>query len=180
MTQKPQLIDSTIVAHSRLFDIEDLHLRFSNGVERHFERIKGRSLGSVMIVPMLNDHTVLLIREYSAGVEDYVLGFPKGSVQKAEDLLATAERELKEEVGYGARDLSVVARFSASPAYLHSMMHIVLAKNLYPQREVGDEPESMEVIPWDLNRVDELLIHPEFHEARSVAALYVIERQRHA
>lgn len=179
MTKKPELLNSTILAQSHLFDIESLHLRFSNGQERHFERIRGHTYGSVMIVPMLNEKTVLLVREYSAGVDDYVLGFPKGTVKAGENLLVTANRELKEEVGYGANDMSIIARYSASPGYICSMIHVVLAKDLYRQVETGDEPEPMEVIPWKINNVDELLVNPEFHEARSVAALFLVERSQH-
>lgn len=179
MLKKPEILNSTVIAQSRCFDIEGVHLRFSNGQERHFERIKGRSYGSVMIVPMLDDETILLIREYGAGVDEYVLAFPKGAVEVEEDLLVTADRELKEEVGYGARHLSVLARYSASPGYMESMMHVVLAKDLYEAAESGDEPEPLEVVPWKLNRMDELLANPEFHEARSVAALFLVQRRQH-
>ncbi len=178
MNQKPEIIKKTLLAQSRLFDIERLHLKFSNGEERHFKRICGRAAGSVMIVPMLDQDTVLLIREYSAGLHDYILGFPKGAVEIGEDYLNTALRELKEEAGYGAADLEIVARLSASPGYLHSVMHIVVAKGLYEERIEGDEPEPIEVIPWKLKNIDDLLANPEFHEARSVAALLLIERLR--
>ncbi|OGO93101.1 MAG: ADP compounds hydrolase NudE [Coxiella sp. RIFCSPHIGHO2_12_FULL_44_14] len=178
MVKKPQLLQATVVAQSRLFEIECLHLRFDNGQERHFERIGGQENGSVMIVPLLDQETVLLVREYAAGVGDYVLGFPKGAVEKEEDWLKTAARELQEEVGYGARRLSLLTRLSASPAYLCSMMRVVLAEELYPQKAEGDEPEPMEVIPWKLRDIDALLHHSEFHEARSVAALCLLERQR--
>ncbi len=181
MPKKPQLLGSSIEAKSRLFEVEGLHLKFSNGVERHFERIKGIfGRGSVMIVPMLDDQTVLLIREYAAGLDDYVLGFPKGAVESGEDLLKTANRELMEEVGYGAKDLTRLTRMSASPGYLASMMDIILARDLYPSPIEGDEPEPIEVIPWSLNQIDQLLAHPEFREARSIAALLWIERKFHA
>lgn len=179
MNKKPLVLNETVVAQSRLFDIKEFHLRFSNGQERCFERISGRGYGSVMIVPLLNEETVLLVREYGAGVDDYVLGFPKGAMENKEDILVTAERELKEEVGYGARDMSIIACYSASPGYLHSMMHVIVARDLYKAIAYGDEPEPLEIIPWKLSNLDELLIHPEFHEARSVAALFLVERQWH-
>ena len=180
MNKKPLILNETVVAQSRLFDIREFHLRFSNGQERRFERISGRGYGSsVMIVPFLNEETVLLVREYGVGIGDYVLGFPKGAMKKKEDILITAERELKEEVGYGARDMSIIACYSASPGYLHSMMHIIVARELYKGIAYGDEPEPLEVIPWKLSNLDELLAHPEFHEARSVAALFLVERKRH-
>ncbi len=178
MKSKPTILNKVVLAQSRLFDIEGVHLRFSNGEERHFERICGRGRGSVLIVPVLDENTVLLVREYSAGVDEYVLAFPKGAVEKDEDLMVTAARELKEEVGYGARRMARIAEFSASPGYLHSKMHVIVATDLYPETAEGDEPESMEVIPWKLNDIDALLANPEFHEARSVAALFLIERQQ--
>src|SRR3990167_4311460 len=123
MHKKPKILHTSLLAQSRLFDIENVHLRFSNGEERHFERICGHGHGSVMIVPMLNKETILLVREYGVGVDDYVLGFPKGAIEKDEDPLSTAAREIKEEVGYGANHFSLIATLSASPGYLHSMMH---------------------------------------------------------
>lgn len=179
MNKKPLILNETIVAKSRLFDIKEFHLRFSNGQERRFEQISGRGHGSVMIVPILNKETILLVREYGAGVGDYVLGFPKGAIENKEDILITAERELKEEVGYGAHNMSIIACYSASPGYLHSMMHVIIAQDLYKETAYGDEPEPLEIIPWKLSNLDKLLAHPEFHEARSVAALFLIERQRY-
>lgn len=177
MHKKPEILKTTVVAKSRLFDIEEQHLRFSNGEERHFERIRGHAPGSIMVVPFLDKDTILLVREYGTGVDGYVLGFPKGAVEKNEDPLVTAAREIKEEVGYGARKFSEIAQLSASPGYLYSMMHIIVATDLYPEKVEGDEPEPLQVVPWHLSRIDELLAHPEFHEARSVAALFLIERK---
>jgi len=176
MPKKPEILESKMVAKSRLFKIEAMHLRFSNGEERHFERIHGWPYGSVMIVPMLDKQTLLLIREYAAGVGEYVLGFPKGAIDPTEDLYATTNRELKEEVGYGANEIIPIAKFSASPGYYTSVMQIVIARGLYEEKLEGDEPEPLEVVPWSLDNMDALLEHPEFYEARSVAALLLVAK----
>lgn len=176
MNKKPKLLSKRILAQSSLFTIESLDLRFANGRESCYERIHGNNTGAVMIVPLIDDKTVLLIREYAAGVDDYVLGFPKGAIADGEECFATANRELMEEVGYGARRLSTLATVSASPGYMSSMMTIVLAEELYPQRLIGDEPEPIEVVAWHIDKFDELLAHPQFHEARSQAALLFLER----
>ena len=179
-SSKPEILQQTVTAESRLFKLERLQLRFGNGEERQFERICGKAAGgAVMIVPLLNADTVLLIREYGAGIGDYVLGFPKGAVAAGEDLLQTANRELLEETGYGAGRLTVLCQFSASPSYFNSMMHLVLAEDLYTvaERPPGDEPELLTAIPWRLDQIDQLLQQPEFHEARSIAALLLLERR---
>lgn len=177
MPDLPKILGTKQVCQSRLFRIESVHLRFSNAEEHHFERILGWAHGSVMVVPMLDDETVLLIREYAVGVEGYVLGFVKGAVHVNEDILETANRELQEEAGYAAKSLEQVMEFSASPGYLTASMRLVVARDLYESKLEGDEPEEIEVIPWSLERVDELLSHPEFIEARSIAALLWAERK---
>jgi ADP-ribose diphosphatase len=50
----------------------------------------------------------------------------------------------------------------------------VLASELYPNRIDGDEPEPIEVVPWKIASMDELLKLQDFTEARSIAALYMV------
>lgn len=96
---KPQILDRRTMAKSRLFTIESLDLRFSNGEERCFERLRSSGFGAVMIIPLVDAETLLLIREYGAGVDDYTLGFPKGLIDEGETPRMAANRELQEEVG---------------------------------------------------------------------------------
>lgn len=174
----PEILGKKLLCESRLFRIESVHLRFSNGEEREFERIQGWAEGSVMILPVLDHDTVLLIREYSTGVDGYTLGFPKGAIHEGEDILVTANRELQEEAGYAANEMQQVMEFCASPGYLTATMRLILAQDLYLSKLEGDEPEPLEVVPWSMNRVDALLAHPEFIEARSITALLWWERER--
>lgn len=174
MPEKPTILERKTVAKSRLFCIEALDLRFSNGAERQFERLTRGTLGSaVLIVPLLDEQTVLLVREYSAGVDRYELGLPKGKTEPEEPMLEAAERELKEEVGYGARDLFKLARFSVAPGYLEHETEIILARNLYADKLPGDEPEDLEVVPWRLDEINALIATGECTEARSIAALFM-------
>ena len=59
---------------------------------------------------MLDDDTVLLMREYAAGVHRYELGLLKGRMDAGETPEQAANRELKEETGYGARSAHPLAR----------------------------------------------------------------------
>ncbi|MBT3308897.1 MAG: ADP compounds hydrolase NudE [Gammaproteobacteria bacterium] len=175
----PQVLKTEVCAQSRLFTVESIDLRFSNGVEAQWERLKGSSRGAVLIVPMLDEDTVLLIREYAAGVERYELALPKGKIDPGESTLDAANREMMEEVGYGAKRLTHLDSVTIAPGYLSHTTHIVLGEELYEQRLEGDEPEEVEVIPWKLSELSSLLAHPEMTEARSIAALFMVrERQQ--
>lgn len=173
MPKKPAILRRETVARSRLFRVEALGLRFSNGAEAEYERLTSSTSGAVLVVPMLDADTVLLIREYAAGTDRYELALPKGRVEPGEDPLLAADRELQEEVGYGARRLTPLRHVSIAPGYMQHLTQLILAEELYPQRREGDEPEPIEVVPWSLSRLDELVMLEDFSEARSIAALYL-------
>ena len=126
MPQPPKALSRKMVAQSRIFRVEAVDLEFSNGEQRRYERLLGGERGSVLVVPMLDDDQVLLIREYATGSHDYQLGLPKGRMEPGEDPLQAADRELREEVGYGARDLRVLRSLTIAPAYIQhlSLIHI--------------------------------------------------------
>ncbi len=174
MAKKPQILSVKTVAKTRLFQVEALELEFSNGVTVEYERLKTSPYGAVLAVPMLDDDTVLLIREYATGVDRYELALPKGRIEKGEDVIAAAEREMMEEVGYGARELTLLTTLTSAPGYSSQQTHIVLAEALYEQRLPGDEPEAIEVVPWRISQLGALLQRDDCSEARSIAALYLV------
>jgi ADP-ribose diphosphatase len=175
MSAKPKVLARRLVARSRLFRVEEIDLEFANGSRRTYERIPGGG-DSVMIVPLLDPRTLLLIREYGAGSDRYELGLPKGVVEPGEDPLDAANRECQEETGYAARDLRVIDRVSLVPGYIGHRSLIVLARDLYPSRLPGDEPEPIEVVPWHLDNLDALLAREDFDEARAIAAVFLAQR----
>jgi len=167
----PQILKRSLVASSRFFKIEALHLKFSNGQQREFERMQGYHKGAVLIVPFYDPQTLLLIREYAAGTHSYELGFPKGLIDAGETAEQAANRELKEEIGFGANRLQKLKKVTMAPSYFSSEMTLFMAFDLYPEKLEGDEPEPLEVVKWPLNKVDELLARDDFQEARGISAL---------
>lgn len=164
------------IARTRLFRVEELDLTFSNGEQRTYERLVAGANGAVMIVPVIDDDSFLLIREYSAGTENYQLTFPKGLMEIGETIEQAANRELQEEVGYRSECLSIMKNISLAPGYLTHKMNLVLAQDLHPSKLEGDEPEPLEVVKWLITDFEALLERPEFTEARSIAALFLAKQ----
>ncbi len=173
MSRRLPQIHNVVEEHIGPFRQQQLDLEFSNGERRRFQRLVSGGHGAVVVVPMLDEETVLLVREYAAGLHRYELGLVKGRIDEGETPIEAADRELKEEVGYGARDLRIISTLSLSPTYMSSMTHVVLARELYPERLQGDEPEELEVVPWKLSMLHDLLREPEVSEGRSIAALFI-------
>jgi ADP-ribose diphosphatase len=172
----PTIHNREIVAKSQFFRVERVDLEFSNGATRQFERMAGQGRGAVMIVPITADNQLLLIREYGAGTHSYQLGFPKGLIDPGESPLEAANRELQEEVGYAANELHDIHTVGMAPTFFNARMHIVIARDMYPQKLEGDEPEPLEVIKWPLAETEVLLAREDFIEARGIAALFLTQR----
>ncbi len=173
MRKKPIVVNIETIATTRVFNIEKMEIEFSNGERREYERLKPPDNGAVLVVPMLDDDTVLMIYEYSGGTDRYELTLTKGKIDKGETPIAAANRELIEEIGYGANKLDFIKTMTLAPGYQSNIIHIILAQDLYPASAEGDEPEPLEVVKHKLSELETLVYNQDLTEARSIAALYM-------
>ncbi len=174
MADLPKILARRSLDYGGRFKVEQVDLRFSNGVERTYERMPTRGHGAVVVAAMKDADTLLLIREYACGLHRYELGLVKGRIDRGETPEQAAVRELKEEAGFGARSITVLRAMTVAPTYMEHQAWLVLAEDLYPQRLPGDEPEELEVIPWRLNQLDQLILREDCSEGRSVAAMFIV------
>lgn len=172
--QKPTIDKQEVVAKSRLFAVEQLNLTFSNGVERVYERLITPPIPAVMVVALLDEEHFIMIQEYAAGFHEYQLTLPKGALDRGETVEEAANRELMEEAGYGARQLTEIKELSLAPGYMGHRLTVVMAEDLYEKRLPGDEPEPIEVIRCAWSELDTIIKDAHFTEGRAVAALYMV------
>ncbi len=173
MPNKPTILNIETIATTRVFNIEKMDIQFSNGERREYERLKPTGNGAVLVIPMLDDDTVLMIYEYSGGTDRYELALTKGKIDQGETIIEAANRELSEEIGYAAKKLSFVKTITLAPGYQSNITHIVLAQDLYEASAQGDEPEPLEVVAHKLSELETLVYNPDLTEARTIAALYM-------
>ncbi|MEW6764264.1 MAG: ADP compounds hydrolase NudE [Pseudomonadota bacterium] len=170
---KPSILATTSLVRTRLFEVEEVHLRFANGVETRYERLVGSPHGAVLTVALNAQGEVLMIREYAVGLHRYELGLPKGRIEAGEPPLEAGVRELREETGFGAGRAELLGELTNAPGYSTQRTHVVLARDLHHAPLQGDEPEPIEVVPWPLERLADLIHVPECSEARTLAALFM-------
>lgn len=176
MQKKPQVLSRSVIARSRLFTIEAMELRFSNGEEVVFERLKGAGSGIVMVAAIDADDQIILVREYAAGTDRYELGLVKGRIDPGETPAQSAQRELAEEVGFGAKKLTYLRATDSAPAYTDFVCHLFIATDLYPHQLQGDEVEPLVVERWPLAQLPALYQHPQVNDGRVLLTLMLLEK----
>ena len=175
MPKLPEIEATHVLAKTRLFTVEEVHLHFSNNERRVYERLaKGRNL-AVMIAAMPSKDEVIFVNEYAVGRHEYVLGLPKGLAESGEDSLSAANRELQEEVGLAAKTLRSLGVVYTSPGYLSSHIELVLATDLYPAKLVGDEPEPLDVVTLRLDDIGQKVADNSIRDGRTLAGLFMLQ-----
>src|SRR5687768_8524175 len=112
---KPESLSTESAYKGRIFDVRLDRIR-EGDVEYDREIVVHR--GSAVIVPVFDDQTVALVKQYRHPAGKYLLEVPAGSLEDGEDPRVAAERELEEEVGVSAGKMEKIAEFYVSPGFL--------------------------------------------------------------
>jgi len=169
----PKILKQKSIFKSKLFDIKQADIEF-NGTTMKYEIISGTGSGAVMVVPFI-ENDIIFIKEYAAAIDDYMITFPKGKIDKGETIEEAANRELQEEVGYKAKEIKLIKKLYLAPGYIDHMTYVMVAKELSVSSLSGDEPEELEVIRVHRDDVINFLDKNEIIDSRVHAALNIIE-----
>lgn len=131
---------------------------------------------SVCVVPVFQDRTVMLVRQFRKPAEEFLLEVPAGKMEPGELPETAAVRELQEEIGYTAARLDPMAVFYTEPALCTQRMHVFLARDLTPARLSADEDEFIGVRRVQLDEATRLIDDGCIRDAKSIAALLLAKR----
>ena len=118
-----------------------------------------RHPGAVVVLPVFDDGSILLERQFRYPLHDVFIEYPAGKIDPNEDPLECAKRELQEETGYTARDWQFVCTIHNAIAYSDEHLDIFLARGLTAGASKLDEGEFLETfkatVPDMLNWIRE-------------------------
>lgn len=109
--------------------------------------------GAAMMIPLLSNGNVVMVHQYRHAVKQVFLEFPAGKRDRGEESLLTAQRELKEETGYEAKDWKFLTTIHPVIGYSNEHIDLFLARDLVvvPQQlDAGEFLEVVEVAPGEL------------------------------
>src|SRR5580765_8615346 len=162
---KPKTLSSKNIYKGRIFDISIDAIR-EGEVEYKREIVVHK--GSAVIVPVFDDGTVALVRQYRHAAGKYLLEIPAGSLNKGEDPETGAIRELEEEIGVKAGKIEKLAEFYVSPGFLTEKMHVYMATELIESRQQLEEDEILSIERHSFPQAFDLIRYGEIEDAKTI------------
>jgi ADP-ribose pyrophosphatase len=146
-------------------------VRLPNGATVELEII--HHPGAAAIVPMKDEETVLLIRQYRHAAGGYILEIPAGTLRPGEDPGACAARELEEEIGFRPSALEPLATFFTTPGFTDEVIHIYKATGLTPGKQNLDHDEVLEVVELPLREAIGRIGDGTIRDGKTIVGLQV-------
>jgi ADP-ribose pyrophosphatase len=146
-------------------------VRLPNGATVELEII--HHPGAAAIVPMKDEETVLLIRQYRHAAGGYILEIPAGTLRPGEDPGACAARELEEEIGFRPSALEPLAAFFTTPGFTDEVIHIYKATGLTPGKQNLDHDEVLEVVELPLREAIGRIGDGTIRDGKTIVGLQV-------
>ena len=153
MTEEERRFREEQTSSRDIFDGTVLHLkldtvRLPNGQSASRELV--RHVGAVCIVPLTDDGKVIVERQFRYPIDKVITEIPAGKLDyKEEDPLLAAKRELREETGYTAEEMTLLGIFYPAAAYSDEKIYMYLARGLHAGKQDLDEDEflSFDAVP---------------------------------
>ncbi|OQB16053.1 MAG: ADP-ribose pyrophosphatase [Firmicutes bacterium ADurb.Bin193] len=162
------------VRSEKIFDGHVIKLRVDtvvlpNGKEATRELIEHP--GGVAVLPVDSNNMVYLVRQYRKPVEKSLLEAPAGKLTPGEDHYVCGVRELKEETGFEAGEITYLGYAIPAPGYTNEIIHLYLARDLRAGEQTPDEDEFVDVEKYSFDDVVRMCINGEISDAKTVIAV---------
>ncbi len=172
---KPEITSSKDIYNGKVFDVRIDDIR-EGDVEYAREIIVHK--GSAVIVPVFEDGSVALVRQYRHATGKYMLEIPAGGVEKGETFEQAASRELEEEIGVTAARIEKLTEFYVSPGFLTEKMYVFIATRLTPTAQNLDPDEIVEIVRVPLGDAVNMTLDGRIEDAKTIASLLLLQAKK--
>lgn len=162
-------VSSENVFDGRLLHVYNDVISLPNGKTSTREYIKHQ--GAVAVVPVTDDNEIIVVRQYRYPIERVTIEIPAGKLDKGEEPLAAAKRELSEETGVESADITYLGGLYPSVAYTDEIIHMYMAKNLKYGQAHADDDEFLDVVKIPVDKFVDMIMNGEIMDSKTQAAV---------
>jgi ADP-ribose pyrophosphatase len=170
------LLASRTVFEGKILTLKEDQVRLPDGRTALREHVLHQ--GAAMVVPLFQDFSLLLERQFRFPVGNHFLELPAGKVDRGETPLAAARRELFEETGYTAREWKHLATLHPCVGYSNERVDLFLARGLKHEGHSGEDGEFLECVQMALDEALRLVAQGAITEAKTIVGIFWADRIR--
>ena len=170
-----RLIEKQVIYDGKKVRLELHHLENEETGTRHKREVCAHP-GAVVILPFVDAENILLIRNRRYAVGETLVELPAGTLEKGEDPMNCAGRELVEETGYLAARLKSIGDFYSSPGILSEKMYAFAAYDLTRAQASHEEGEEIELAPASLDDAIDMIRYGQIKDGKTIATLLMYDR----
>jgi len=164
---------SDVVFRGKVFDIKLEEIEY-NKTGNKGKREVVLHPGGAVVVPVTSDRNIIFVRQYRYPFDTVMTELPAGKLDKGEDPLKCASRELTEETGYTSGNIKELGKIFTSPGFCNEVLHIYSATDLIPGEHAREEgEEGMEIIELSLSEAEEKIRTGEIVDAKTISGIYM-------
>lgn len=128
--------------------------------------------GGVGLVAITSDNKIIMVKQFRKALERDMLEIPAGKLEKGEDPLEAAVRELEEETGYKAENIEFMTRYYPSVGYIRECLYLYLCTGLTKGEAHPDDDEAIDTYMYTMEELEALIASGNLQDGKSMAALY--------
>jgi ADP-ribose pyrophosphatase len=170
-----RLIEKQVIYDGAKVRLEVHHLEDEDTGKRHKREVVVHP-GAVVVLAIDDQDRVLLIRNRRYAIDQILIELPAGTLEKKEDPMNCAGRELLEETGYLARRLKPIGSYFTSPGILTEKMYAFAAYDLQKKQTALEEGEEIELEPTPMDEALRMIGDGRIQDGKTIATLLMYDR----
>jgi ADP-ribose pyrophosphatase len=174
--EAPEILESKEIFRGRVFDVSVDTVR--EGLTTYVREVVHHP-GSAVILPVFDDGTLALVRQYRHPAVKYLLELPAGSLSDSERESPEegAARELEEELGVVAGKMEKLTEFFVSPGFVEEKMWLYLATELTETEQRLEDDEILDIVRVSFTRAFEMIEDGEIEDAKTIIGIMLGARR---
>lgn len=162
-------IEREVIYKGKIFDVEKHVVSLPNGNTSVRELVYHN--GAVAVLVIDESDKIVMVEQYRKAFESMSLEIPAGKLEKGEEPVSSAERELAEETGYTAESLEKIFSFYGAPGFCSERVDVYVAKGLSAGEMNLDEDEFLNVKRYSFDEAVALLDRGIITDAKTIMAI---------
>ena len=169
MNLNEEILNEKLIHKGNFMDFVNIDVKLPNGKNANRDVIKHP--GACAVIAFLDSENIILVEQFRLTLNKTLLEIPAGKLNKKEDPMDCAKRELQEETGYVAKEIEYLGSIATAPGFCDEIIHLYKAWNLSLGEKNEDEDEFTSVKVLNINDLKEMIKKGEIIDCKTIIVI---------